>query len=52
MGGGVTMGVLTKTKKNKTIPVIVAEWKACGSQEKNLQKKSIKVLKELLRIES
>jgi hypothetical protein len=47
MGGGVSMGVLTK--KNKTIPVIVAELKAHGSKEKNLQKKSIKVLNELLR---
>jgi hypothetical protein len=47
MGGGVSMSVLTK--KNKTIAVIVAELKARGSKVKNLQKKPIKVLKELLR---
>lgn len=47
MGGRVSMSVLTK--KNKTIAVIVAELKARGSKVKNLQKKPIKVLKELLR---
>jgi hypothetical protein len=47
MGGSVSMSVLTK--KNKTIAVIVAELKARGSKVKNLQKKPIKVLKELLR---
>jgi hypothetical protein len=47
MGCGVSMSVLTK--KNKTIAVIVTELKARGSKVKNLQKKPIKVLKELLR---
>ena len=46
MGGGIYLNVLTA--KNQTLPHIHAELKARGLKPKELEKKSIKELKELL----